>query len=279
MTFKNIVWLASYPKSGNTWTRIFLANYLLNPPEALPINQAHRVGMGDAIAKSYAMVDNGRYDPRDRMRHLALREKVLRGIAANKADMNLVKTHNINRKAFGVDMILQRYSRSAIYIVRNPLDVVVSYARHLGQTLEYALEFLSRGDTATEADAETVEQYVGTWSEHVRSWTRARKFPVHLMRYEDLQSAPHETFAKMLTFLKIDVDEARLARAVEFSSFNELQKQESEGGFVEKPKMAEKFFHSGSMNQWQEVLTEEQITRFRDQHARMMTEYGYNETG
>ena len=92
MPTKNIVWLASYPKSGNTWTRIFLANYIFAKNEPLPINQVHRVGIGDSVTKSYRMVAKGAFDPADHQQSLALRGKVLRAITANDADMNFVKT-------------------------------------------------------------------------------------------------------------------------------------------------------------------------------------------
>ena len=89
---KSIIWLASYPKSGNTWTRIFLANYLMNSDKPVPINQVHRFGMGDSIPRMYQMVAGRQIDVRDYQETLKLRDKVLAGIVANKADVNFVKT-------------------------------------------------------------------------------------------------------------------------------------------------------------------------------------------
>ena len=99
---KSIIWLASYPKSGNTWTRIFLANYLMNSDKPVPINQVHRFGMGDSIPRMYQMVAGRQIDVRDYQETLKLRDKVLAGIVANKADVNFVKTHNVRAEAFGV---------------------------------------------------------------------------------------------------------------------------------------------------------------------------------
>ena len=89
----SIVWLASYPKSGNTWMRIFLANYMMNLPEPVPINQAGKMGLGDAVVKFYNMVAGHEIDSNDVDTVMKLRPKVLRGIVANNADVNLVKTH------------------------------------------------------------------------------------------------------------------------------------------------------------------------------------------
>jgi len=119
---KSIVWLASYPKSGNTWTRIFLANYIFNRQTPMPINQVHRLGMGDSIEKAYRMVAGGPFDVADYRQSLALRDRVLKGIVNNDAAVNFGKTHNRLTRAFGVDLIPTHLTRSAIYILRNPLD-------------------------------------------------------------------------------------------------------------------------------------------------------------
>ena len=274
-SLKNIVWLASYPKSGNTWTRVFLANYLVGGETPVPINQVHRVGIGDAIARTYQMVDKGRYDPSERQRHLALREKVLKGIANNRADINLVKTHNENGKAFGVPLILSRYTRAAVYIVRDPRDVAISYARHYGLTPDKAAEALSRPDNSLSADAKNVAQYLGIWSRHVRNWVNARQFPVHTMRYEDMQADPHAAFTALLEFLTIPVEAEKVDRAVRFSSFDELRAQEDAKGFIERSDNSEKFFHSGTSGQWEGVLSDAALETLYRANRDVMEKFGY----
>ena len=272
---KNIVWLASYPKSGNTWARVFLANYLLGALQPVPINQVHRIGIGDAVAPAYARVAGGRYDPADTMGHLRLREKVLRGIAANGADINLVKTHNIRDRAFGVELILPRYTRGAIYIVRNPLDVAVSYARHYGMTPAEAARALSRTDNTVGADPTSVAQYLGTWSDHVRLWTAGRDFPVHVVRYEDMKADPRAAFTGLLGFLGVPVDFERLDRSVGHASFEEMKRQEQATGFVERSPNSERFFHTGESGQWKQALAPEDIAWLRERHGPVMAKYGY----
>ncbi len=272
---KNIVWLASYPKSGNTWSRIFLANYLLGTLEPIPINQVHRIGIGDSVANAYRIVDGGRYDPMDHMGHLRLREKVLRGIVNNGADLNFVKTHNAKDSAFGVELIVPRYTRAAVYILRDPLDVVVSYARHYGQTPAAAARAISRPDNTTSADATSVKQYLGNWSLHVTGWTETGDFPVHMMRYEDMKADPLNAFAGLLGFLGIPIDAERLARAVGFSSFDEMKRQESVTPFIERSTNLDRFFHTGETGQWKAALSPEDVAFLRERHGKVMTKYGY----
>jgi len=274
---KSIVWLASYPKSGNTWTRIFLANYIFNRQTPMPINQVHRLGMGDSIEKAYRMVAGGPFDVADYRQSLALRDRVLKGIVNNDAAVNFVKTHNRLTRAFGVDLIPTHLTRSAIYILRNPLDMVLSYARQFAMTPAEAAEAIGRSDNSTAGTNNVVPQFLGTWSEHVTSWTTCRRFPVLVLRYEDMQADPEAAFTRVLAHIGITVDAARVARAVEFSSFDELRKQEDAGGFVERSPNSERFFHSGRAGGWRSDLAPELADRIRTEHAAVMREYGYLE--
>ncbi len=273
----SIVWLASYPKSGNTWTRIFLANYLANTREPMPINQVHRYGIGDSVARTYHMVAGRRIDTNDLQLTLSLRDKVLRGIVGNNADVNLVKTHNSRKAAFGVELIPAKYTRSAIYIMRDPRDMVLSSARHYAKTLEDVVHSISRGDHATLGDDATVPVFLGSWSEHVKSWTSYAPYPVLTLRYEDMLANPHVEFAKVLKHLGVPVDDERLDRAVRHSSFDEVSKQEAKGGFVEKPDKAEKFFASGRSGRWKTDLDPALAEQICKDHAKTMKKFGYLE--
>lgn len=272
----SIVWLASYPKSGNTWTRIFLANYLMNPKEPVPINEVHRFGMGDSIAKTYTMVAQGApADLNDVHTILRLRDKVLRGIIGNGADVNLVKTHNTRSPAYGIDLIPPQYTRSAVYIVRNPMDMVLSYARHYGIDAAAAVEAIGRSDNANATDAATVWQFLGSWSEHVNSWTAKAPYPVCVLRYEDMLDTPQKAFGALVEHLGVPLDAERLDKAIRFSSFDEVSRQEAEGGFKENPGKSEKFFNKGQSGQWKEGLTEALADKMRADHRSTMKRFGY----
>ncbi len=277
MPRKSIVWLASYPKSGNTWARIFLANYLFGRTTPMPINQVHRLGMGDSIEKMYRMVAKGPFDIADYRQSLALRGRVLAGIVNNDADVNFVKTHNRRAKAFGVGLIPPALTRSAIYILRNPLDMVLSYARQYGHTVEFAAAAIGRADNSIAGANGAVTQYLGGWSEHVTSWARARDFPVLVLRYEDMQADAEGVFTGVLKHIGVPPDAERVARAVKFSSFEELRKQEDETGFVERSPNTERFFHSGRAGLWRDELAPEVVERICADHGPVMRKYGYLE--
>ena len=273
----SIVWLASYPKSGNTWTRIFLTHYLLNAEKPIPINQMHRFGFGDSIVKAYNMVAGRKINLNNLDLVLSFREKVLRGIVANKADINLVKTHNIKKVARGVELIPDRFTRSVIYIVRNPLDMVLSYARHYDMSPEKATKMIGSQDNGNAPTASNAAEFLGKWCDHVESWTVATKYPTLVLRYEDLLEDPETHFAKAVEHLGGPVDAERLKRAIDFSSFNKLKEQEEKEGFIEKPSGAEAFFAKGTSGYWKEDLDKNLVRKIRRDHRHVMQRYGYFE--
>ncbi len=272
----SIVWLASYPKSGNTWTRIFLANYLTNADKPVSINEVHRFGMGDSIAKTYNMVAAPHTpDLNDYLVTLRLRDKVLRGIIGNGADVNLVKTHNVRSKAYGTVLIPPEYTRSSVYIVRNPLDMVLSYARHYGIEPAEAVEAIGRGDNANATDGAAVWQFLGSWSEHVESWTNNSPYPSLVLRYEDMLDKPEQAFGALVRHLGAPLQEERLEKAIRFASFDEVSSQEKATGFKENPGKSETFFTSGKAGKWKEALGEDLIDKIKTDHKATMKRFGY----
>lgn len=272
---RGIVWLASYPKSGNTWTRIFLANYLVNGDQPVPINQAHRFAMGDSIAKTYSMVARRPVDARKVDEMLDLRMPVLRGIVANGADVNFVKTHNFMGAMKGKPLIPNKLTRSSVYIVRNPLDVVLSYARHFGLSHVKAVAAFSDAKNWIAPTEDTVSQFLGRWDDHVKSWTASAEYPQLVLRYEDLLTDPKTHFGHLLTHIGIPIDQARLKKAIEFSSFKELSQQEKRGGFEERSHHTNAFFGKGQAAQWKNDLAPELVMQIRAEHGKTMKKFGY----
>ena len=272
---KNLVWLASYPKSGNTWTRIFLANYLTNAQEPLSINQARHFGIGDNGTEMYHRVAGRRIDPRDVGLTLQLRNAVLRGISNNNADVNLVKTHNAAKRAQGIQLIPHEFTKSAIYVMRNPLDMVMSYARHYAVTNAEAVDFINHKNNSLAADDRVVWSYLGTWSDHVASWTSMKPYPMLVLRYEDLLARPEEEFSKVVEHFGMTVDPERLDRAIRFSSFKELKRQEETEGFAERAQKSESFFTKGQSGHWKDELPPELADRIIKAHRQTMKRFGY----
>jgi len=276
MALGGILWLSSYPKSGNTWLRAYLANFFRDPPRPLPINELPNYALGDNFLIHYEQLSGKKAEELTPEEIAALRPKVHDWFARSRADTVLVKTHNACVLADGQPLITPSATAGAIYVIRNPLDVAVSFASHYQVTHERAVELLCDESHMLPAVTGQLAQALLSWSGHVRSWIKAPGMRLHVMRYEDMQEKPVKTFAGLSRFLGLPEDKDRVKRAIKFSSFREMKKQEDAGGFTEaRPDGKAKFFRQGKAGAWRGALSDEQIARLISAHGEIMTEFGY----
>ncbi len=276
---KGIVWIASYPKSGNTWTRAFLHNLIKivsgESTGEQDINAMSEYSTWDISLELFKEVLGKDPHEVDRAEIAAARPRVQEIIAERTEGLSFVKTHNAVMIDRGVPTINSAVTSGAIYIVRNPLDVAISYAHHMGGTVDDAIDHMERTGVETRISDKAVYEVYGSWSEHVQSWTRKPNRAVYIMRYEDMVAEPKMIFGALARHLLMLPTQEQLLQAIEQSSFERLQKQESEAGFRERPPVAKQFFREGKANQWQSVLTRSQIRRIISTHQVQMRRFGY----
>lgn len=271
-----ILWLASYPKSGNTWLRAFLANYFRNAASPIAINDLPNFIFGDGLAEQYEQVAGGPVGDMSIDEIQRLRPEVHKRFARSSHDTVFVKTHNAVAFLDDIPTITPEATAGAFYVIRNPLDVVISYSHHYDVSFDRAIESMGSELTALPMHGNLVYQYLGSWSSHVRSWTTAPGLAPHVIRYEDMAAAPEKTFRKAIRFLGLPLETGRLRRAIKFSSFKTLSGQEKKGGFVEGVPIENRvFFRKGKVGGWREKLTPEQVRRVIDDHRDVMIEHRY----
>lgn len=256
-----LVWLASYPKSGNTWLRFMLYSYLYGPPKT-------------SIAVARRIPDLHRTVPGQ----------------LPPGDPELVKTHF---------MLSERHPRlgetaRAIHIIRNPRDVALSalnYRKLTGETANALTEAgYLKGFISTGGDADWQRLGFGTWAEHARSWRSTDRFPVLALRYEDLKQDPAEALRSMVDFLGLGLDEQRITQAVKASSFDAMRALEirekakptkdalNKRLFVGDTKAARKgvyFVNKGASGQSLTDISPKLEEAFVDAFAQPMRELGY----
>jgi hypothetical protein len=269
-----IIWLASYPKSGNTWTRAFLHNLLINPKEPADINALNRFCLGEDKAQYYTQFESRPLTELTFKEVMALRPKVHQLLTEAFPDSVFVKTHNFLGEIEGVPLVTMEHTAGAIYIVRNPLDVVISYSHHYGVDIDTAIEQMNNPLMGTPTTEMVVRQVYGTWSMNVQSWTQVPMPSLHVMRYEDMYSQPFQTFATLARFLGLNPPRERLQKAIDNSSFKALQRQERQHGFIERSANS-RFFREGRPGQWRKALSEEQIARIVEAHREQMARFDY----
>ncbi|QFU75894.1 sulfotransferase domain-containing protein [Halioglobus maricola] len=271
----NIVWMASYPKSGNTWVRAFLHNYIADSETPSDINNLGDFFANESNASWYKPLVDNDLQQLDRKTICQLRAKVQQNIAASRRGTIMVKTHNFLGAYEDVPLHDMSITSGAISVVRNPLDVVLSLADHFGLDTDQAIEFMGSDNTGTPTDDNNVASVLASWSTHVESWTRDQSGATCVLRYEDLLDEPHTHFAKLTQFLGLPDDPKRLDRAIEHSSFSKLKNFEEQSGFVERSPNSSRFFRAGRKNQWSETLEPTQVQRLVDDHREIMSRFDY----
>ncbi|MEL6197191.1 MAG: sulfotransferase domain-containing protein [Pseudomonadota bacterium] len=261
---QRIIWLASFPKSGNTWLRSFLATYFHPPGQAPDINTLRRFTTGDVRGDFYERA-SGRvpFTSPDLEDFLAVRQKAVRLIAASKAGLHFVKTHSPVRRTGRFVLVPPDLTAGALYIIRNPFDVAQSYRRHLGCTMDETIVAMANPNWINRTPAGVCE-VIGRWDTHIESWTAAPGLMRHVIRYEDMIGDPEATFRALLGFLKAPVQDGQLRRAMRETSFETLKAEEAKKGFIERPQHMEAFFAKGQAGSWREALTPAQVAAINE---------------
>ncbi len=270
-----LVWLASYPKSGNTWLRVFLHNLLRAPARPMNINEIDSFTLGDSHAAWYRKFTDLPHEQLSLQQLAELRPKVHRAMMQAHPDSVFVKTHSFLGESQDVPLITMDCTVGAIYVVRNPLDVVLSFADHYGLSIDRAIEAMARDDGVTAPTEQNVREFISSWSRHVKSWTQEPNPQLLVLRYEDMLDLPLKTFGRTARFLGVKPPRARLAKAIRFSSFKTLRRQEDTAGFKERSDKSQRFFRAGKKDQWKDKLTPEQVRAIVERHREEMSRFGY----
>lgn len=260
-----IRWLASYPKSGNTWARLLLAAY--HHDGHLHINDTPSVG--DVGEHFYQAATARQIGSLSGMEKALLRPAALLNLMAMTRYRPLVvKTHFANIELHGQRMIPPELTFRAIYVVRDPRDLAPSAARHFGRTLDETIADL-RDETRCIGPAKRVPHIVSSWSNHVRSWS-AGDPETTLVRYEDMVADTCDALERMLVTVNITPDAERIERAVEACRMERVKKSEAAIGFREASAKAGEFFGATT-----ETLSESQRLEVENDHGEMMEAVGY----
>jgi aryl sulfotransferase len=275
----SIVWLASYPKSGNTWVRVFLTNYRRASDVPADINELEDGPIASAryTFDEFTGVKASDLTPEEIER---CRPQVYRHLAAESRETLFVKVHDAftwtdaSEPLFPPDV-----TAGVLYILRNPLDVAVSFAHHSGMAVESIVSRMCWEVCTLNNHPgrlhEQLPQKLLSWSDHVRSWVDASGLRVHVVRYEDMVGDPLATFTAIVQFVGLMVEPLRVATALGFSRFDQLQLQERDKGFKERWPKATSFFRKGLVGDWRNALTPEHVRRLIDAHSVVMRRFAY----
>jgi len=289
-------YLASYPKSGNTWCRVFITELRrlagLDSAEATAAAKENErelrlnrdLATGSIMSSRHWLDDQLGIDTSDlRWAELdRVRGRVGHQRALYSECLRYHKVHDafVSSDSMGRPLVPVEECRGAVVVIRHPADVAVSLSHFFSWELERCVAFLLNEEAAlcrsSKRGGQQVRQYMGSWAAHVCSWVDQKKIPVLLLRYEDLLTQPTHQFSRLAAFLELPNDEELIKQAVQNTSFEKLKAKEvAEGGFHERPDGCERFFRSGRSGEGREQLTQEQIERLEAEFTTTLQRFGY----
>jgi aryl sulfotransferase len=280
----NLILIASYPKSGNTWVRLFFENLVRGEQVPVSINDIRNGLYGferRRVFDSIAPVSAADLSA-DEIENLL--PDVYAELAAEAADPVFLKVHDSARQTpDGRWPFPPAHVRAVLYLARHPFDVAVSWAHHRGIPIASAVnELCNENHMIAEAGDGLplpMTEMPGSWSTNVTSWLGETPYPLTLTRYEDLCANPLAGFARLAKAAGITVADAAFQRAVDASRFDRLRNEENARGFRERPASSPSFFRSGRPHSWAGTLNDELRNRLSMCCGQAMSQLGYRSNG
>ena len=281
-----IIWLASYPKSGNTWVRSFISSILFTKDGDVDLSKLKNISQFPLRSQFTNYIDD-----------LQDVKKVYQNWSNVQNYMNLdnkikfLKTHHVNCKIENFEFTDDNNSLGVIYIVRDPRNVACSVKNHFSlENYDEVKNFLFREhnwlgvitDKKIKPLDNKIPTLISSWKTNYLSWKNKTKNYL-LIKYENLLEDPYLEFGKISKYLEnhlnVKFDEKKIKKAIETCSFRNLQQLETDGKFkeqtVDKQNKSVKFFHLGPENDWKKILDKNISREIENKFKAEMEELGY----
>jgi len=281
-----LFWIASYPKSGNTWLRSLIATYFFTKDGIFNFELLKNIPSYPSpyFFKNY----KDKFDtPESTSKYWISEQRKIN--ERGKNSLTFLKTHNALCKINNYSFTDSINSLGAIYIVRDPRNVISSISNHYQIQLVDAFNFMK--DKTKALVLKENGRYLGfnalfSWSLNLRSWIECKKFPVLTIRYEDLDKNCYLTFEKVIRFiiktsnLKETFDKEKAAMVVKTCHFDRLQNLEKQEGFDEAvnergSNKKIKFFNLGAKNDYKKLLDKKLIDEMIKLYESELKKFNY----
>ena len=275
------VWIASYPKSGNTLTRSLLASYFFSQDGIFDFKLLKNINQ---FPDNYLFLKHG-INVNDEKEVIRNYIKIQNSINI-KNSTQFLKTHSYLFNIENNPFTNLNISLGAIYLVRDPRNIIISAANHNSSSHRNSVDDMISGKPLRKNKTD-IWTYTGTWSGNYNSWKSFKSVDRYLLiKYEDLIADKEKIFFKILKFIhklkKIELvlDKKKFQKCLDTTSFNQMQNMENKFGFEESLKnkntgIKNKFFYLGPKNNWKKMLDLKLKKEIEDKFEKEMKELGY----
>ena len=256
-----IIWLASYPKSGNTLLRSILSTYFYSQDGVLQFENLNKISQ---FPQTHHFLPLGIDIENDKevFKNFINAQNL---INEKKGKLKFFKTHSSLCKIHDCNFTDLKNTLGAIYIVRDPRNVVTSFAHHYSLNIDEATETILDENRFMEKTFKNCRVFLGSWSSNYNSWKNLQKPKKYLLiKYEDLINKKKTVLLKIFKFLeslgvKLKIDMIKLNKTIKTTEFNHMRNKELEETFNEalidtKTGKRKNFFNLGPKNDWRKNL-------------------------
>ena len=284
-----IIWIASYPKSGNTWIRSLLASYLFSEDGQFGFELLKNIEQFSSKNFSSDKLMSSNYQTKISKNWIPSQKKI-----NQDKKIHLLKTHNALCSINGNNFTDKFNTSAVIYVARDPRNLITSLAHHYELTLDEAFSFLTNkkkiiipiNAVKREKDIKDSEDFnfLSDWSTHYQSWKNINFCPIKIIRYEDCLTDIQKVFVSTLDFLskflKLKFNKEKINNALNSTNFKNLSQMEKNEGFQESATSSKtmkkiKFFNLGKKNNWETLLDKKSIRKIESRFKNEMSELGY----
>ena len=275
-----IIWLASYPKSGNTWIRSLLSAYLYSDDGIFNFDLLKKITQFPSKQYFKKFLKDFKDIKKISDYWIAAQDRI--NLLNNKTIF--LKTHSALCALENNSFTNKNNTKAVIYVVRDPRNLITSLSHHYSMNMEKTYIFIINKQQMTMVsewgkDDFGIASVLGNWSTHYKSWKNIKFAPTLVVKYEDLLNNTNNTFKSILNFLSrlmdIKIDEKKIINTVNSCSFEKLVEKEKNEGFDEAVSSKKKFFYLGKKNNWQNLLNPEMEQKTREAFQKEMKELGY----
>ena len=281
-----IIWIASYPKSGNTWVRSLLSTYLYTEDGIFNFNLLKKILKFPS--KKYLEFFTKDFSDIKKISEYWIPAQNRINLY-NENESIFLKTHSALCTLENNSFTNKANTQAVIYIVRDPRNVITSISNHYSFNIEESYNFMIDHNKMLVADKWGgknfgIGEMLGSWSQHYKSWQNIKFAPILNIKYENLINDTKNSLITIINFLQrfieVKVDNKKILKTVESCNFENLSKMEKKQGFdeaaySEKSSKKVDFFHLGEKNNWKNLLNSEMEKKIRTAFDKEMKELKY----